>query len=112
MKRIEDIAQLSVEDLERISLDESIPVPAELGRRVHRPRPRRAWVGGVAAAVVLLVGAGWFFSQDRPALQDTFTDPYLAYAEVEKALDRIGGTLSYGAAKVSETQETLESVLK
>ena len=35
MKSIDEISRLSAEDLERISLDESIPVPEELSARVQ-----------------------------------------------------------------------------
>ena len=51
MKSIDEITRLSAEDLERISLDESIPVPEELSGKVQEAvqaagaqADRRRWV--------------------------------------------------------------------
>ena len=57
MKSIDEISRLSAEDLERISLDESIPVPEELSGKVQAAvrKPVR-WMlpAGIAAAVAVL----------------------------------------------------------
>ena len=86
MKSIDEITRLSAEDLERISLDESIPVPEELSARVGLTLTR------------------------NPEPKDTFDDPYLAYAEVEKVFAKISGTVAYGADKVSQSEQTLDKL--
>ena len=110
MKSIDEISRLSAEDLERISLDESIPVPEELSARVQAAvrKPAR-WVipAGIAAAVATLVAVGFTLTRN-PEPIDTFDDPYLAYAEVEKAFSKISGTVAYGASKINESEQTLD----
>ena len=113
MKTIDEITRLSADDLERISLDESIPVPEELSTKVHEAvakadGTRRRWAlpaAGIAAAVAVLVGIGL---TREPQPKDTFDDPYLAYAEVEKAFSKISGTVAYGASKINESEQTLD----
>ena len=91
MKTIDEIDKLTMEDLERISLDESVKIPEGLENRikssVQKPvaiRRNLLWLSGAAASIVLVVALALSL---RPApLKDTFDDPALAYAEVEKAL--------------------------
>ena len=118
MKSIDEISRLSAEDLERISLDESIPVPEELSARVQaavraadRQAQHRRWVlpAGIAAAVATLVAVGLTLTRN-PEPMDTFDDPYLAYAEVEKVFAKISGTVAYGAEKVSQSEQTLDKL--
>ena len=108
MKSIDEITRLSAEDLERISLDESIPVPEELSARVQAAvrKPAR-WV--LAAAIATLVAVGLTLTRNPEPL-DTFDDPYLAYAEVEKVFAKISGTVAYGAEKVSQSEQTLDKL--
>ena len=114
MKKLDEIARLSAEDLERISLDTGIPVPEELsgkvqdavGKASRTRRLRRALPAtGIAAAAAVLIGLGLTWS---PEPKDTFDDPYLAYAEVEKVFSKISGTVAYGADKISESEATLD----
>ena len=111
MKSIDEITRLSAEDLERISLDESIPVSEELSVRVQAAvrQPAHRWVlpAGVAAALATLVAVGLTLTRN-PEPIDTFDDPYLAYAEVEKAFSKISGTVAYGASKITESEQTLD----
>ena len=116
MKTIDEITRLSAEDLERISLDESIPVPEELSGKVReavqaadRQAQRRRWAlpAGIAAAVAVLVAVGLTLTWN-PEPKDTFDDPYLAYAEVEKVFSKISGAVAYGAEKVNESEQTLD----
>ena len=111
MKSIDEISRLSAEDLERISLDESIPVPEELSGRVsatlarQRSRAWARWAIPAAAAAAVLVGIGL---NREPEPKDTFDDPYLAYAEVEKVFSKISGAVAYGAEKVNESEQTID----
>ena len=116
MKSIDEITRLSAEDLERIALDESIPVPEELSGKVQEAvrsasnrRFRRALPAGIAAAAVALVAVGIALTRN-PEPKDTFDDPYLAYAEVEKVFAKISGTVAYGAEKVNESEQTLDKL--
>ncbi len=109
MKNIDEITRLTADDLERISLDESITVPEELSRKVQQAVRGRTlrWAvpTGVAAAIAVLLAVGL---TRNPEPKDTFDDPYLAYAEVEKVFSKISGTVAYGADKISESEATIE----
>ena len=119
MKTLDEIKRLTADDLERISLDESIPVPEELSGKVQEAlaradanaRTRRLrWIlpsTGIAAAAAILLAVGL---PRNPEPKDTFDDPYLAYAEVEKVFAKISGTVAYGAEKVSESEQTLDKL--
>ena len=113
MKNIDEITRLTAEDLERISLDESIPVPEELSGKVQEAvgTLARRWIlpSGIAAAIAVLVAVGLTLTR-TPEPKDTFDDPYLAYAEVEKVFAKISGTVAYGAEKVSESEQTLDKL--
>ena len=123
MKTLEEISRLSAEDLERISVDESIPVPKELSARVQAAVGRKddrepvhlssrkygASVFAVAAAISLFALGAVLLNRER-APKDTFDDPYLAYAEVEKAFAKISGTVAYGASKISESETALDKL--
>ena len=113
MKTLDEISRLSAEDLERISLDESIPVPEELSGKVRKAvgTPARRWIlpSGIAAALVALIAVGLALTRN-PEPKDTFDDPYLAYAEVEKVFSKISGTVAYGAEKVTESEQTLDKI--
>ena len=109
MKNLDEITRLTADDLERISLDESIPVPEELSGKVQQAVRGRTlrWAvpTGVAAAIAVLLAVGLTWN---PEPKDTFDDPYLAYAEVEKVFSKISGTVAYGADKISESEATLD----
>ena len=109
MKNIDEITRLTADDLERISLDESIPVPEELSGKVQQAVRGRTlrWAvpTGVAAAIAVLLAVGL---TRNPEPKDTFDDPYLAYAEVERVFSKISGTVAYGADKISESEATLD----
>ena len=123
MKTLDEISRLSAEDLKKISVDESISVPEELSGRVQAAVGRKearepahlssrrygASVFAIAAAISLFALGTVLLNRER-APKDTFDDPLLAYAEVEKAFAKISGTISYGASKLSESETTIEKL--
>lgn len=113
MKSLDEISRLSAEDLERIGADESIPIPEDLPSRVYSAvsgRSRRVKIGSIAAAAAAVVLAGGFFLSRQPSPKDTFDDPYLAYAAVEKALAMVEGKVSKSIDKVEQASEPIEKV--
>ncbi|HOE94525.1 MAG TPA: hypothetical protein PLU97_03905, partial [Candidatus Cryptobacteroides sp.] len=96
MKRIEDIEKLTLQELEAISDDTSIKVPEDLSKslaellgaaELSKPRrPLLRWA--IAAAVAAALGLGIYFSIPKSP-RDTFSDPYLAYAQVQQAFELI-----------------------
>ena len=82
MKTIDEIKKMSFQDLERVSMDEGIPVPESISFKAASPErtsPRPLAIG-LAASLVLLAGIGLWRMQDRP-LQDTYSDPYLDWED-------------------------------
>ena len=119
MRKLDEIARLSAADLERISLDERIPVPEELSGRVQEavhtlPASRSKAVlrralpaVGIAAALAVVAAIG--LTRD-PEPADTFDDPYLAYAQVEAVFAKISGTVAYGAGKLEDTENRIDKI--
>ena len=124
MKSSKDIENMSLEQLEAASMDENISVPdgfasrlgdgLEVFERLTEDESRKAGrvrmvrVLSAAAAAALLVGAGLGLSgrQDEP--EDTFTDPYLAYAELEKAFAIMSGEIHKGLAMAEKSEEIID----
>ena len=115
---------MSLEHLETASMDENISVPDGFASRLEDGlevlerltedesrkdgRVRMVRVLSAAAAAALLVGAGLGLSgrQDEP--EDTFTDPYLAYAELEKAFAIMSGEIHKGLAMAEKSEEIID----
>ena len=124
MKSSKDIENMSLEQLEAASMDENISVPDGFASRMEKGlevlerltedesrkdgRVRMVRVLSAAAAAALLVGAGLGLSgrQDEP--EDTFTDPYLAYAELEKAFAIMSGEIHKGLAMAEKSEEIID----
>lgn len=124
MKSSKDIENMSLEQLEAASMDENISVPDGFASRLEDGlevlerltedesrkdgRVRIVRVLSAAAAAALLVGAGLGLSgrQDEP--EDTFTDPYLAYAELEKAFAIMSGEIHKGLAMAEKSEEIID----
>lgn len=130
MKSIRDIENMSLEQLEAVSMDESIAVPDGFTARMKEnvdaavtvglltenesgERNRRTIVryAAVAASVAVMVGAGYGIAQWQNQPKDTFDDPYLAYAEVEKALARMSDTINAGLAIAEDSEETVDRIM-
>ena len=100
MKSIKEIENMSLEELMAVSSDEATAVPEGFAERIKRQvevqkiakdlendtnRTRTVrWIGA-AAAVTLLAGTALGIASRQNQPKDTFDDPYLAYAELEKA---------------------------
>lgn len=124
MKSSKDIEKMSLEQLEAASMDENISVPDGFASRLEDSlevlerltedeslqagRVRMVRVLSAAAAAALLVGAGLGLSgrQDEP--EDTFTDPYLAYAELEKAFAIMSGEIHKGLVMAEKSEEIID----
>ena len=126
MKSIKEIENMSLEQLEAVSMDENIPVPEGFAERMRadvevlerlvedEPQPQqRRWVMttvSVAAAAALLIGVGFGIARWQSETKDTFDDPYLAYAELEKAFAIMSGGVHKALAMAEESEAALDKV--
>ena len=112
MKRIEDIEMMEVEALMKMADDSSVPVAEGLENRIAEAllsqkiaeeaekadvpvvSLRTRWITGLAVAVACTVAAVFLHNPAQSELKDTFDDPRLAYAEVEKTFERISVKMS------------------
>lgn len=126
MKSLKEIEKMSLEELEAISSDEGIIVPEGFRNRIEavidaemkvsaltedRNQGRR-WDFrhiGAAAAVLLLIGLGIGTYRNDP--KDTFDDPYLAYAEIEKAFAMMSGEIQKGLAMAEDSEDVMDKVV-
>ena len=122
MKSLKEIEDISLEQLEAVSQDEAIAVPEGFRQRLEaeldaqnkletmKEEPRKirlAPVIGVAASVLLLIGIGLGIARRQSEPKDTFSDPYLAYAELEKAFS----TMSEGMNKALAMADKSETII-
>ena len=121
MKRLEDIENLSISELERIASDESVKVPAtlkhdiavtaralEMASKVEeeakesglsRKRYRKIlrMISYPAAAVAILtIGMHLSFQDSIRTPKDTFDDPMMAYVQMEQVFGFISEKMSTG----------------
>lgn len=109
MKSLKDIEQITAEELEAISLDEKIVVPHDLGYKIQsRILSKKKNVYGMIgiAAAIAVIFTGMSILNNEP--KDTFDNPYMAYAELEKAF----ATMSEGIKKGMDMVEASESVIR
>ena len=124
---MKDIENISLEQLEAVSMDESITVPDGFAARMKENadaavtaglltgnesegQGRRKAVRYVAAAasVAIMAGVGYGIAQWQNQPKDTFDDPYLAYAEVEEAFAKISSSINRSLAMAGETEQVIE----
>ncbi len=125
MKRLKDMESLPFEELERIAEDRSIETPEGLAermeaaftglasqeqRRADRTAGRGWRVGGWSFAAVCAIAAavvtvGSLRRNATPV--DTFDDPMLAYAQLERSLGIIAESLSAGSSKTAEAVDVM-----
>ena len=126
MKSIKEIENMSLEELIAVSSDEATAVPEgfaeRIGKQVEVQKIARdlendadrvrtvRWIGA-AAAVTLLAGTalGIVNWQNQP--KDTFDDPYLAYAELEKAFATMSDSLQKGLAMADKSEDIIDRTI-
>lgn len=121
MKRLEDIENLSILDLERIASDKSIKVPASLKhdiavtaralemaskeeeevKETHVPHRRyrkilRMISYPAAAIAIITIGMRLSFQDSIPTPKDTFEDPMMAYVQMEQVFGFISEKMNTG----------------
>ena len=123
MKRLEDIENLSMLDLDRIASDKSIKVPSTLKHditvtaralemaskdeetqevkqsRVSHSRYRKIlrMISYPAAAVAIItIGMRLSFQDSIPTPKDTFDDPMMAYVQMEQVFGFISEKMNTG----------------
>ena len=113
---------MSLEELMAVSSDEATAVPEGFAERIKRQvevqkiakdlendtnRTRTVrWIGA-AAAVTLLAGTTLGIASRQNQPKDTFDDPYLAYAELEKAFATMSEGLQKGIAMADKSEDIM-----
>ena len=125
MKSLKDIENMSLEELERASLDERTAVPEGFAERIQASvdaqgiideiaedsHPgRMVRIVGAAASVAVLAGIGLGIARWQNEPKDTFDDPYMAYAELEKAFATMSGGMQKGLAMAEKSEAALDKV--
>ena len=127
MKDLDTIQNLTDGQLEKIAGDASVKMPEHLceslslicprGEEETRRRRRSFWLPAVAAAAV--VAGVFFFAGGARTPKDTFSDPYLACAEVERTFAFVSEKMDKGlktAGKavpvLQKTDEVIEMISK
>ena len=118
MKRLEEIEKMSLVELEEIAMDSSVKAPSDLQKEIGglvnllemSEDSSKKWVRPVEIAASLLIAGGLGFGiiNGRNELVDTYDDPALAYAQIEKALMRIGDGMAAGVESVQIGEECIE----
>ncbi len=123
MKRIQDIEKLQEEDLEMAALGEDITIPAGLEERLKaaiaakeavkpKAEPVR-WIPYAALAVAAGFAAVAIIRHNGSGkLQDTFDDPYLAYAQVEATFQKISDKMAIGVGVAAKAEQTAEKPME
>ena len=131
MKRIEDIEKMGLEELEAAAMEENVEVPQGLAERirerilaaelakelpVRKPKVQRKRIlqfSGIAAAAVVVFALVLLKPGiQKDTLQDTFDDPYLAYAQVEKAFAEISSKMTLGVEMVAQVKPLAEKPMQ
>ena len=115
MKKIEDIERMTEEELEAAALKEDIRLPEGLKDRIKaslaaesiaeesaRKRSPLPYIAVAAAAAVAAIVA---IPHRGPAIKDTYSDPYLAYAKVEETFNTISNKMAAGISLAGEAAD-------
>lgn len=130
MKRIEDIEKMGLEELEAAAMDGDVEVPQGLSGRIQerilaaqlaketsgRPKITQGNIlqyGKIAVAAMVILGLFLLRpGEEKDDLQDTFEDPYMAYAQAERALAEISNKMSMGIEKVAQAKPLAEKPME
>lgn len=123
MKDIETIGKLTLEELEAIANDSSLPAgdagakeligKLELADEATGRSPRKmyvSWISGIAATFIVMLSIGLILQNRGP--KDTFDDPALAYAQVQEVFQKIGSGVQQGREAVAESREMISSEME
>lgn len=123
MKSIKEIENMSLEELERASLDDRTAVPEGFAERIRasvdaqsiideitEDPHRMVRIVGAAASVAVVAGIGLGIARWQDEPKDTFDDPYMSYAELEKAFVTMSGGVQKALAMAEESEEALDKV--
>ena len=126
MKSIKEIENMSLEELIAVSSDEATAVPEgfaeRIGKQVEAHKIAKdlendadrvktvRWIGA-AAAVTLLAGTALGVANWQKQPKDTFDDPYLAYAELEKAFATMSDSLQKGLAMAEKSEDIIDRTI-
>ena len=121
---------MSLEQLEAVSMDESIAVPDGFAIRLKENLGAAETIGlltenesgsqsagkmaryaAAAASVAILAGAGLGIARWQSEPKDTFDDPYMAYAELERAFATMSGGVQKALAMAEESEAALDKVV-
>lgn len=123
MKSIQEIERLRTEELEQIGNDTSVNVPSGLKDRLAdmitakaamesgcqgmKPAQgkRIVRIGATAVSAAAACMALFFTIRQQP--EDTFSDPRLAYAELERTFSYISSKVDKGLAIASEAEPVI-----
>lgn len=117
MKTIDDFTTMA--GLEALASDESVKVPGGLSDSIRynlnalsflegEEPVKKRWTAGsissIAAAIVILAGVGFGIAHVSNTPKDTFTDPYLAYAQLEETFSMISSKMDKGLSLAQEAE--------
>jgi hypothetical protein len=136
MKRLEDIENLSMLDLDRIASDESIKVPASLKHDIAvtaralemssgedevqaDSKPHRKYrkilrmISYPAAAVAIVtIGMRISFQDSITTPKDTFDDPKMAYMQMEQVFGFISEKMNTGLEIADAAEPVIDKTIK
>lgn len=118
MKNIEEIQNMSLEALEEIADDQSVKAPESLNGRLQdamaasslkkeKNSGRRVFYTACGALAVAAASVAVVVSLPTQP-KDTFTDPLLAYAELEKTFSYISSKVDMGLDIVEDAEPAME----
>ena len=126
MKSIKEIENMSLEELIAVSSNEATAVPEgfaeRIGKQVEAHKIAKdlendadrvktvRWIGA-AAVVTLLAGTALGIANWQNQPKDTFDDPYLAYAELEKAFATMSDSLQKGLAMAEKSEDIIDRTI-
>lgn len=134
MKSLKETEKISFQQLENIANgtgDEKVAIPDSMDEKIETAilasamvekethnstkHSRRVsfWMVVPACVAATAVAIGIFlFSSKETVIQDTYDDPYLAYAEVESVLEYMSSKMDKGRTGLEELDSATEKVIE